>query len=82
MGHLPKPTPEMGEYSLEIRAESFYLRGEDGYDGNNSKRHGIIVYKHNEKPCALGTAEILLEDIPKIRAALDQVERHQAGSRE
>ncbi len=70
MGVLLDSTPEMGEYSVEIRRESFYLRGQDTYDGE--KRHAIHVYPDS---CGQGNVEILLEDIPKIRAALDQVER-------
>ncbi len=50
MGFCVDPTPEMGEYSVEVRRESFYLRDDDQ------------------------SIEILIEDIPKIREALDQVE--------
>jgi len=29
MGYVAEPTPEMGEYRVEVRRESFYLSGED-----------------------------------------------------
>lgn len=32
MGFIPAMPPECGEYSVEIRRESFYLRGEDGFE--------------------------------------------------
>jgi hypothetical protein len=91
----------MGEYSVEIRGESFCLRGETiyrhpgsslpvrlapasldedhprGRDQKLRARHGIFVYDNGS---GQGTAEILIEDIPKIRAALDQVERVAKGS--
>lgn len=64
----------MGEYSVEVRRESFYLRGEDCYEAENNggayPRH--VIYHYGTRA---GTVEILIEDIPKIRAALDQVER-------
>lgn len=71
MGYVAEPDPAMGEYSVEVRRESFYLRG-------SGERHAIYIY---ESPIrhGTGTAELLIEDIPKIRAALDQVERHLAG---
>lgn len=75
MGFCPDSTPEMGEYSVEIRRESFYLRGEDSYD--KPRRHAIELYPSaNDGHHGQGTVEILIEDIPKIRAALDLVERH------
>lgn len=73
MGMQLDPTPEMGEYSVEVRRESFYLQGE--YTGDGQKRHAIHVYPD---PCGQGNVEILIEDIPKIRAALDQVEKFEA----
>lgn len=78
MGYVAQPTPEMGEYSVEVRSESFYLMGEDSY-GKDSVPHGIFVYLNHES--RQGTAEILIEDIPKIRAALDQAERIAAGKK-
>lgn len=62
------PIPEMGEYIVEVRRESFYLQG-------LGKRHAIIVYPDVDDQNT-GVVEILLEDIPKIRAALDQVEAY------
>lgn len=115
MGFIPESTPEMGEYSIEVRNESFYLRGSNnycwsryvgpedeasgeadevrdeggGYQTEISDRDfrpaGGFIYGVEERRYALtlypssdagqGTVEILLEDIPKIRAALDQVEK-------
>lgn len=57
MGMCLDPTPEMGDFSTEVRRESFWLRGVEVHSGD----HG---------------AEFMLADIPKIRAALDQVEEH------
>jgi len=37
-------------------------------------RHGIVVYENGD--CGQGTVEILIEDIPKVRAVLDAVEAH------
>lgn len=71
MGMCLDPTPEMGEYSVEVRRESFYLQGENTFDGE--KRHAIHTYPD---ACGQGNVEILIEDIPKIRAALDQVEQY------
>jgi hypothetical protein len=75
MGLCPDATPEMGEYSVEIRRESFYLRGQDSYD--RPQRHALELYpSSNDGSHSQGTVEILIEDIPKIRAALDLVEKH------
>lgn len=69
-------TDEMGEYSAELRQESFYLRGEHTFDANErrhvERRHAIHVYENGNS--GQGTVEILIEDIPKIRAALDAIE--------
>lgn len=67
MGLLVDPTPEMGEYHVEVRRESFYIQGID-----LTGRHTIFVYPDDD---GRGVAEILIEDISKIRAALDQVEQ-------
>jgi hypothetical protein len=72
MGLILESTPEMGEYSVEVRRESFYLRGADSYD--KPMRHAIELYP-SPPGGRQGTVEILIEDIPKIRAALDEVER-------
>jgi hypothetical protein len=74
MGMCLDSTPEMGEYSVEVRRESFYLRGEDSYF--EERRHAIQVYPSSEGRHSQGTVEILIEDIPKIRAALDAVENY------
>ena len=79
MGYCAKPTPEMGEYSIEMRSESFVLRGEDSYLGE--KEHGIFVWAvpNGGSQGEFFREEILVADIPKIRAALDQAERINAG---
>jgi hypothetical protein len=76
MGFCPDSTPEMGPYSVEVRNESFYLRGEGNFDAQAGayveKHHGIFLYPNAS---GQGTAEIRIADISMIRAALDQVER-------
>jgi hypothetical protein len=101
MGYCAEPTEEMGEYSVEVRSESFVLSGQDGFqrigdrpceagcdvDGQHThgtwgykrERHAITVYPHGD--INQGSVEILIEDIPKVRAALDQVERIEAGEK-
>lgn len=74
MGVCLDPTPEMGEYRAEVRRESFYLFGEDASD-----RHTIGLYPDSDGPSNSGTVEILIEDIPKIRAALDAVDKYVKG---
>lgn len=69
MGCLVESTPAMGEYHVEVRRESFYLQGID-----RKGRHTIFVYPDIDGK-GDGVAEILIEDIPKIRPALDEVER-------
>jgi hypothetical protein len=78
MGYLARPTPQMGEYSVEVRRESFIIRGEDDYD---SPRRHVLHLSPRRPGHRTGSAEILLEDIPKIRAALDQAERIAAGKK-
>ena len=73
MGMQLDSTPEMGEYEVEVRRESFYLRGEDTSDGAE-KRHAPHVYPSPYPGGKQGTVEFLIEDIPKLRAALDLVE--------
>jgi hypothetical protein len=74
MGCCIESTPEMGEYSVEVRSESFYLRGEDSYLA--VQRHALFVYPNPSPDGRQGTVEILIEDIDKIRACLDAVEAH------
>jgi hypothetical protein len=82
MGHILTETPEMGEYHSEVRRESFYISGEDNFvpkgmgGGYEPRRHAVTVYEHGD--CGQGTAEFLIEDIPKIRAVLDAVEAYVA----
>lgn len=84
MGYIPQPTPAMGPYSVEVRRESFYLRGDSDADVDQRRqgtRHGIFLYPDPYPDGRQGTVEILLEDIPKVRAALDLVEQiDQEGS--
>jgi len=68
MGMMLESTPEMGEYSVEVREESFYLWSED------DEKHPIIIYPTYENE--IGTVEILIEDITKIRACLDCIENY------
>jgi len=75
MGMCLEKTPAMGEYNAEVRRESFYLHGEDSR--RDRARHAIFVYPNGET--GQGTAEILIEDIPKIRAVLDEIERYVAS---
>lgn len=72
MGFIPEPTLEMGEYTVEVRRESFYLRGAETKAG--AERHAIWIYPDLRFE-RQGMVEILIEDIPKIRAALDLVEK-------
>ena len=70
MGMCLDSTPEMDDYSVEVRRESFYLR---------SFRNAIHVYPDTN--ClgdveSTGDIECLIADIPKIRAALDLVENY------
>lgn len=99
MGMILESTPEMGEYNVEVRSESFYISGEDhtfakadlpcpgaGCDVVGEHRHsGGIEYRKVEHSIFVygdrsgqGTAEILIADIPKIRAALDEIEAYVA----
>jgi hypothetical protein len=61
MGYCAEPTAEMGPFHVEVRTESFYLSraGEQMWSG-----------PHGPTP----SIELLLVDIPAIRAALDQAE--------
>lgn len=67
MGVQLEQTAAMGEYMVEVRRESFYLQG-------TGKRHTLTLYPDVDNSDT-GVVEILIEDIPKIRAALDAVER-------
>jgi hypothetical protein len=55
-----EPTPEMGQFTIETRSESFYLRGPMWGYGDGHSKHSSV--------------EIDYDDIQKIRAALDQAE--------
>jgi len=68
MGMQLEQTPAMGEYIAEVRRESFYLQG-------TGKRHTLTLYPDVDNTDT-GVVEILIEDIPKIRAALDAVEQY------
>jgi hypothetical protein len=77
MGMCLDATPEMGEYSVEVRRESFHLRG-------GKEPHTIYVYPNYHLDVALleGSCELLIKDIPKIRAALDLVENYHKTKQE
>lgn len=86
MGMILETTPDMGEYSVEVRKESFYLSGENNAEIANDelryvpRRHSVTVYPADET-VNQGTIELLIEDIPKIRACLDNVERYLIDTR-
>lgn len=97
MGFILQSTPEMGEYGVEVRSESFCLGGEYNFErigekpcpagcdvdgdhthseyGHVKKRHSIIMYPVSEE-VNQGTVEILIEDIPKIKACFDEIEKY------
>lgn len=138
MGYCITSTPEMGEYSVEARRESFYLRGEDVYDyvyngapmplhvihfqpdfipskddDNRASSDDLMMWftllrdspgspaalaakqkvedelkrarraeaEYRSRLVKAGTIEILTEDIPKIRACLDIIERYESGEK-
>lgn len=64
--------PELGEYSVEVRRESFVIGGADSYNGR--QRHAIDLYPNVASN--QGRVEFLLEDIPKIEACLAAVKEH------
>lgn len=68
MGFCAEPTPEMGDYSIEVRRESFWLRCP-------TKPSRMFA------PGPIHSVELTTEDIPRIRAALDQVERIEGGEK-
>ena len=77
MGYCAEPSPEMGEYSVESRRESFFIRGEDAYEAAKGRGrmplHVLHVYPV-VPDAPVGSVEFLTSDIPKLRAALDQAE--------
>ena len=62
MGTILDPTPEMCDFSTEVRSKSFYICGP------------MSVYEDGGSWDS--TIEIDIADIPKVRAALDQVEKY------
>lgn len=84
MGFVLTQTAAMGEYGGEVRQESFYLRGEPNWTEEGHKaerRHGIYLYP-SQPGDRQGTCEILIEDIPKVRAVLAAVEAHVSRGKE
>jgi hypothetical protein len=66
VGHIPAPTPEMGEYSTEVRRESFYLNGESTYGHvyeGQPRPHSPVLYVER-RPLAGGDP---LTDKERIR---------------
>ena len=83
MGFIIESTPEMAEYHVEVRGESFYITGENSfehcYEGKSLPHHGLIVYPDSGPTSGavqVGTAEILIADIPKIFACLVAIEKY------
>ena len=72
MGYCAQPTPEMGPFEVEIRRESFKLYVVE--EGSPSS-----PWLYPDMSMRQGSFEMLLEDIPALRAALDQVERIASG---
>ena len=62
MGCILDPTPEMCDFSTEVRNQSFYVRGP------------MSVYDDGTPNSS--TVEIDIADISKVRAALYQVEKY------
>ena len=62
MGLCLEQTPEMGEFAVEVRRESFYLSGP------------MHLYNNDGMVGGTGTVELALSDIADIRACLDAVE--------
>ncbi|MDT8910888.1 hypothetical protein [Amycolatopsis sp. PS_44_ISF1] len=90
MGALLEATPEMGEWSVEVRRESAYLIGsgynEHVFDSGPEPRHVLRVLWDPEQPFGRADAphEIVravafavpVEDTGSVLAALDQVLAH------
>ncbi len=126
MGHILDSTEAMGEYSAEVRDESFYVYGEEGpHDSDGALPRHVVRLSGERLPgeqerrptdnefedmlylldmqgpggrralerlkaearrarraevvprrANYGSAEFLIEDIPKLRAVLDAVEAH------
>lgn len=59
---------------FEMREDDFKPRGEGWeYRFGITRRHAIHMYPDH---CNQGSIELLIEDIPKIRAVLDAVEKY------
>lgn len=71
MGMMLDPTPGMGEFHAEVRRESFYLQAIT----IGSAKPRVFLYPNVDNDGS-GVVEFELSDIPKIRAALDQVEAY------
>lgn len=72
-GRMPAEGDEIEIHEGESRPDG------DGWTcGHVARRHGIWVYPHGDS--AQGQIEVRIEDIPKIRAALDLVERTHNGN--
>jgi hypothetical protein len=92
VGAILEATPEMGEWSVEVRRESAYLHGTSplGYerDGEPEPRHVPRVLRHHTVPIdGTGVAPndgvergiafaIPVEDVREVVAALDQIMDH------
>ncbi len=85
MGQIIERTEDMGEYGGEIRENSFLLRGASDFESWHNGQplppaHMIFVYPRVREGVdasdvsRIGSVEIDIADIPKIRAVLDAVE--------
>jgi len=68
MGLVLEQTKVMGHFSTELRQESFYI--------STAEREKMFLYPRDDFKAG-GQAEFLLEDIPKIRACLNAIEKEQ-----
>lgn len=68
MGVILEPIAAMQPFHVEVRRESFYLYSYEPDDA-------LTLYP-DAGDGRSGTVEINIEDIPKLRAALDLVERY------
>lgn len=67
MGWIPEPTPEMGDWTTEIRRESAIVRGP------GLMIEGIRLREASDGRRS-GSIELDFEDIAKLRACLDQID--------
>lgn len=71
-GYLAKPTPDMGPFEVEVRTSSFKLYTVDEDCASTPWLYPNLTARQ-------GAIEMLIADIPALRALLDQVERIASG---